>query len=139
MQSRTSILLTDLPDEILLRIANHLEFRLGLPTGALNRRLVTIFGTPSSIAVRALAHHQHPSKTLVWECWRSGADQYLVIKSILQRVERCEGFRIDDEAVAPHGVDVTPLVAAAWAGNTTIVEILLNAGADIHAGEEPIA
>ncbi|KAJ3304480.1 hypothetical protein HDU93_006361, partial [Gonapodya sp. JEL0774] len=123
---------TGLPAEILLHIANRLESRLGLPTGALNRRLTNIFRTPSSIAVRALAHYQHPPKTLVWECWRSGAEQHLVIKAILERVERCDEFKIDNTAVGPHGVDVTPLVAAAWAGNTTTVKILLNVGASFH-------
>ncbi|KAJ3334301.1 hypothetical protein HDU93_008026 [Gonapodya sp. JEL0774] len=128
MQSRTSIHLTDLPVETLLHIANYLRFRLCLPTGALNKRLARIFRTPASIAVRALAHYTNPSKTLVWESLISDTDQHLVIKAILERVER---FRIDDTYFCPDGSTASPLVAAARTGNTATVKVLLNAGANL--------
>ncbi|KAJ3326691.1 hypothetical protein HDU93_002336 [Gonapodya sp. JEL0774] len=134
LQSRTSIPLTDLPVETLLHIANYLRFRLGLPTGALNKRLASIFRTPSSVAARALAHYKYPPTTLVYESWRSETDQHLVVKAILERVEWCDDdllITINTPTNGPDGAIMTPLVAAACAGDTATVKVLLNAGATL--------
>ncbi|KAJ3307712.1 hypothetical protein HDU93_005942, partial [Gonapodya sp. JEL0774] len=50
--------LQDLPPEILLAVGCYLDHRLGLPTGALNRHLVSIFRQPANVAARELARER---------------------------------------------------------------------------------
>ncbi|KAJ3326785.1 hypothetical protein HDU93_002295, partial [Gonapodya sp. JEL0774] len=128
-----------MPTEILLHIADYLDFRLGLPTGALTRRLADIFRTPCSIAARALAHFGTPIDTLVWESLRAETCQHLVVEAIYQRVStQLKGFSINNTAHGAHGVKMTPIDAAAYIGNVNTVRFLLEVGADIHGWLEPI-
>ncbi|KAJ3327157.1 hypothetical protein HDU93_002111 [Gonapodya sp. JEL0774] len=130
----STIDLCGLPSEILLSIGEHLPCRLGLPSDALNRHLVNHFRTASNIAARAIAYHQNPAKALRYEAARSEAGANAVIKALCSRIGRED---INARSQRGHAsLARRPLSAAAEAGNTEIVETLLNYGADIHAENE---
>ncbi|KAJ3332687.1 hypothetical protein HDU93_008971 [Gonapodya sp. JEL0774] len=126
--------LSDLPIEILIRIGEFLPHRLGLPTGTLNRTLLGIFSKPDSIAIRAIAHYPSSAATLVHECSRLEPRQHLVVEAICAQFRAVGGFDVDDGAKlgSPHAETITPLYAAATAGNVEVVRILLNLGADVY-------
>ncbi|KAJ3329067.1 hypothetical protein HDU93_001155 [Gonapodya sp. JEL0774] len=124
--------LTDLPTESILLIADYLPYRLGLPIGALNKALVGIFRNPDSIAVRAISHYATPTSTLVWESMRSEPGQHLVIRAIHERLLHCHpGLIVDDCELflSKYHINMTPLQAAAFVGNTESVHALLELGA----------
>ncbi|KAJ3329309.1 hypothetical protein HDU93_001046 [Gonapodya sp. JEL0774] len=124
--------LCDLPSEILLVIGEFLPFRLGLPTGALNRHLAELFRTPSAIATQALAHYPNPSRALFNEIKRSEIGASEVVAAL------CARTLVLDILNTPLPKDSrrrTPLSAAAQAGNIDVVRTLLSAGADIHAAD----
>ncbi|KAJ3336399.1 hypothetical protein HDU93_002899 [Gonapodya sp. JEL0774] len=123
--------LTNLPTEILLLIGQYLFCRLGLPTSALNKVLVAVFGTPDNIAARAIAHYGGSSASaLVWESHIVAPDQHLVVEAIYHRVFRRPDFHIDDDAAGPYRDTFTPLNAAVEIGNVQVVRSLLKMGAD---------
>ncbi|KAJ3301117.1 hypothetical protein HDU93_006921, partial [Gonapodya sp. JEL0774] len=78
--------LLDLAPETILLIGEYLPFRLGMPTGALNRTLATIFRVRDSIAARAVAHFRSPTETLLWESARPEPGQHMVIRAIHERL-----------------------------------------------------
>ncbi|KAJ3335190.1 hypothetical protein HDU93_006222 [Gonapodya sp. JEL0774] len=143
--------LTDLPTETILHLGDYLPFRLGLPTGALNRSLAEIFRTPQSIAARAIAHFTTPARTLLWESARTEPGQHRVIKAVHERLLRRHPdlnleMPADDNILRgalqyqtmvvsfgdPQRVKatMTPLMAAVSVGNVQSVLALLELGAN---------
>ncbi|KAJ3329310.1 hypothetical protein HDU93_001047 [Gonapodya sp. JEL0774] len=123
--------LCDLPSEILLAIGLHLPFRLGLPTGALNRHLAELFRTPTGIATRALLHYPNPSEALLDEVTRSESGASEVVAALCARTANLSG--ILNEPEPKDWRRQTPLSAAAEGGNVDVVKILISAGADVRA------
>ncbi|KAJ3334657.1 hypothetical protein HDU93_007581 [Gonapodya sp. JEL0774] len=136
-QHQTSITFTLLPNEVILLIGEFLDFRLGLPTGALDRQTASIFGTPNNIAVRAIAHYESLMEAIMQECWRSATEDHRVVKAICERGALLgpRNFNLDwtrplrRHSWGQDGKIITPLRAAITAGNAAVVRYLLNQGA----------
>ncbi|KAJ3328345.1 hypothetical protein HDU93_001511, partial [Gonapodya sp. JEL0774] len=124
--------LTALPTEIILHIGRYLPFRLGLPSGALSKRLAPIFRTPSSIADRALAHYTSPATSLVVETLRPGTSQHPVIEAIVERISGVNDRRWLNQVVPHPRGETTALEAAAQVGHLHAVQILVKLGADVQ-------
>ncbi|KAJ3342348.1 hypothetical protein HDU93_002464 [Gonapodya sp. JEL0774] len=135
------------------------DYPLGLPTDALNTHLFELFYRPSSIARRALARFGEPARALLGEFRSSAAsrrEQRIPATDILIQlcdamkghldytfVLACEaGDQKRVDMLLRAGVDQRRLVlneallVASQNGHLTLVELLLNAGANVHAHDD---
>ncbi|KAJ3337694.1 hypothetical protein HDU93_000701 [Gonapodya sp. JEL0774] len=137
LSQHPSSTLSLLPAEVILLIGVYLDFRLGLPTGALDRHLASIFATPNNIAARAIARYKPLMEAVVWECLNSSTGDSLVVKAIYDRSNGRPDFNLDWTGQLNRGnkkhqiYTITPLRAAIKAGNPAVVRYLLDLGANV--------
>ncbi|KXS10667.1 hypothetical protein M427DRAFT_61872 [Gonapodya prolifera JEL478] len=119
--------LEDLPSDVLLYLGRFLPGRLGLP---LSKHILSILGTPRSIAERALWRYGAPL-CLAVEARRKDDAALEVVRSLLgiESVKRTiNTTSIDTTSDEPTCIG-TALEAAATAGNAKTVSLLLDHGA----------
>ncbi|KAJ3308626.1 hypothetical protein HDU93_005674, partial [Gonapodya sp. JEL0774] len=137
MASTSSVRLMDLSVEILFSIGEYLDCRLGLPTVALTRYLLELLRTPDRIAIRALSHYKSPTKTFIYESFRSEHDRHRVLDAILRIARPVSGgstFCVADSVprIPSQRWKTTLLDAAVYAGNTDFVRRLLKKRANVN-------
>ncbi|KAJ3330481.1 hypothetical protein HDU93_000364 [Gonapodya sp. JEL0774] len=124
--------INNLPTDVLLAVGEHLPHRLGLPTGSLTKRLVAIFQTPSSIAVRALKHYKTPVEALVLEGRRCEPESHVIVEALVSLMRHSDSL-INSEIVTKRWGRLSPLSTAASKGNQQVVLALLRLGASVNA------